>query len=261
MTTGTWQYFGVAATSSRAEVDQLIGMIDQIGLPEGVRFMNGPLVSRKTLRGLSPDNPQQYPPLKRVAGLLVDDPRIFNVIHFNSRDPRLCKQLGQIAELSRRVDGIQLNMLWPNWADLVVFRRMYPYVKLILQVSRQAYDSIGSSAGDLIECLKPYQGCVDYVLFDPSGGLGKPYDRDEARQLLGRLRDSGLDMHWAVTGGLSANSTYGLRELLDMYPQLCWDAQSNLRTGDDDDALDLERCFGFCAASITLLQNRMAGSS
>lgn len=246
------QYVGVAATSSPDEIRHLQVILDAVNWPGHIRFMNGPLVSRKTLNGLSPDNQAQYPLLKQVAEVLVDDPRFFNVVHFNSRDPRLSRQMEQIVRLTPNMHGIQLNILWPDTDELAKFRQNHPEIKIILQVSRFSLESVGNDTRCLIECLKKYEALIDYGLFDPSGGEGKSYDRSQASALLGSLIDSKLPIHWGVTGGLCADRIWGLKELLNMYPQLCWDAQSRLR--DEHDQLDLEKCYGFLAASIALLK-------
>lgn len=247
------QYVGVAGTTQVQEIQQIREMLDCLRWPTGLRFMNGPLVSRKTLLGETPDDPVQYSPIEQVAPLLCDDPRFFNVMHFNSRDPRLAGQLEQIATLSPNLHGIQLNILWPQVAELRRFRHRYPDVQLILQLSRHTLSSVGNRTQDLIACLRPYAGVADYLLFDPSGGEGKPYDHSEASQLLIDLQASELPMQLGVTGGLCADRCWRLRRLLDRYPQLCWDAQSGLRDPGDGNCLDLGRCYGFLAASRSLL--------
>lgn len=253
MTDNVAQYVGVAATATTEETASLVTAADLIGWPSHVKLMNGPLASRKTLGGQPPDNPRQYPSIGQIANLMIDDPRFLNTVHFNSRDPRLRKQLGAIAGLSGLIHAIQLNILWPNPGELRLFREDHDGISLILQVSQQAYESVSEEPLELIECLKAYEGVVDYVLFDPSGGLGLAYDRLQATRLLEALAQSGLSMSWGVTGGLSADRAYGLRELLQVYPALSWDAQSNLRTGEDDQ-LDIEKCFGFLSASAALLR-------
>ncbi|TAK88982.1 hypothetical protein EPO04_02645 [Patescibacteria group bacterium] len=254
MTEPRHQYVGIAATTSIEEIYKLQEILRLVRWPESVWFMNGPLVSRKTLVGEPPSNPAQYPQISQVADLMVSDDRFFNVVHFNSRDPRLCQQLNQIMQFIPRAQGIQLNISWPEPGQLTEFRQVYPQPNLILQVSRFAYREAGGSPARLIQRLKPYEGLVDYVLFDPSGGEGISFDLVEAVSVLEAEVDSGLDFGWGVTGGLDADRVYRLQELLDIYPQLCWDAQSRLRSGDEQDTLSIARCFEFLAESSRLLK-------
>jgi hypothetical protein len=254
LTANVAQYVGITGLTSPAQVLEIQSMLDRVKWPDECKFMNGILVSRKTLRGLEPDNPAQYRPLSEIPDLLPSDPRFFNVIHFNSRDPRLLKQLDEVLEISDKIHAIQLNIHWPNDAELVDWVAQGSGVKLILQISRRAFDSIGASPTDLLECLNNYRGIASYVLFDPSGGTGAPYDRREAEEVLKALVDSSLPMRWGVAGGLSAERIYGLKSLLEIYPGLCWDAQSRLRSGCPGDMLDTEKCYGFLASSAALLR-------
>ncbi len=249
------QYVGVAATSRPDEIEALLAILDGMPWPGHARLMNGPLVSRKTLRGLVPDDPAQYPPIERVASLLVDDPRLYNVVHFNSRDPRLFDQMSEITERCGRgrLDGFQLNILWPGVDQLEMFRARYPEVSIILQLSRHCLDSVGGSLDAVVDCLSSYERVVDCVLFDPSGGLGLPFDSCQASSLLDVLVASALSMRWGVTGGLSAASAPRLAPLLRQYSHLCWDAQSGLRTEDGLNALDMKKCQQFLESSIKIL--------
>lgn len=249
------QYVGVTAPTSLDEVRELQQMLDQVAWPQDVRFMNGPLVSLKTLSRFPASNPAQYLPIDRIDELMPPDLRFFNVVHYNSSDPLLNMQLRKIMELIPGADGIQLNIAWPLIEELKAFQRDYPQVRLILQISRRALADADNSVRMLIRLLRMYEGVVDYVLYDPSGGEGIPFESDRARTLLEALVTSDLQFGWGVTGGLCADRVRVLTELLEIYPQLSWDAQSGLRSQDKEDTLDLNRCFGFLAASAALLRS------
>lgn len=258
------QYVGVAAPSTSAEVATLVRSAIRVGFPDGTRFMSGPLVSRKSLMGRPVDTPSRYPEIGDIPGLMYDSsirtgtgivPEVWNVIHFNSRDPRLYKQLVAISALSPLVGGIQLNIAWPCPEQLALFRDMFPKVQLILQIGNVAFDAIDRNPFNLVECLKPYEDTCEYVLFDPSGGLGRSFDVDEASEVLSVLVGSRLDMAWGVTGGLCAEDVHRLAPLLDIYPQLSWDAEGRLRIPETD-TLDLSACRRFLGASASLLCSR-----
>lgn len=250
------QYIGVAATTTAREVEKLQDGLTALGWPTSTWFMNGPLVSRRTLFGAPPSNPAQYRPINEVSGLMPDDTRFFNTIHFNSRDPQLSAQLSAIMHWAPRTQAIQLNIEWPDPSELRHFLKRHRHVYLILQLSRFAYAAIGSSPSALVERLKIYEGLVDYVLFDPSGGEGIPFDRRQALWILEAQVASELHFGWGVTGGLDASRVHHLGELLEVYPWLSWDAQSRMRSNDGRDRLVLESCLEFLEASVNLIQSR-----
>jgi hypothetical protein len=247
------QYFGVAATTNSAEVAMLEALADKLELPKGVLIMNGPLISRRVLAGEAPSDPAQYRLLGEIARLLTPHPGVFNILHFNSRDPQLHRQLAQIVELDPKlVAGIQLNIPKPDPVEIAAFKRDYPSTLLVYQVSRATMAGMGGELRRLVEYLKSFEGLFDYALFDQSGGEGIEFDPDLARRTLTALVESGLLMRWGVTGGLAPHNLGRLRPLLEIYPGLCWDAQSSLRSRENAHFLDVERCRQFCEVSAEL---------
>lgn len=250
------QYVGIAATTTASEVKRLQDGLTALDWPTSTWFMNGPLVSRRTLFGEPASNPAQYRPINEVSSLMPDDTRFFNTVHFNSRDPQLAAQLSAIMRWVPQTQGIQLNIEWPDPSELKHFLKSHRHLYLILQLSRFAYATVGCSPRALVERLKPYEGLVDHVLFDPSGGEGIPFDRQQALWILEAQVASELQFGWGVTGGLDASRVHQLGELLEVYPQLSWDAQSRMRSGDTRDGLVLESCLEFLRASANLIRSR-----
>lgn len=249
------QYVGIAATTTATEVKELQEVLAALDWPMSTWFMNGPLVSRRTLFGEPASNPAQYRSINEVSSLMPDDTRFFNTVHFNSRDPQLSAQLSAIMRWAPQTQGVQLNIEWPDPSELKDFLKNHRHVYLILQVSRFAYAAAGHSPSALVERLKSYEGLVDYVLFDPSGGEGIPFDRQQALWVLEAQVASELQFGWGVTGGLDASRVHHLAELLEVYPWLSWDAQSRMRSRDGRDTLVIESCLEFLEASANLIRS------
>jgi hypothetical protein len=157
-----------------------------------------------------------------------------------------------IAHLSPHVHGIQLNIRWPERSELEDFQRAHPRISIILQIGRGAFDCLGFNFNRLTQTISRYEGLVDYLLFDQSGGRGRPLDLGLCARLLLMLQEKESRIMSGVTGGLSGASVHWLTRLLEICPDLSWDAESGLR--DDRDQLDLGRCRDFLAASAELLR-------
>ncbi len=245
------QYFGIAGVNEPYEARQFVRFLDMVGIPDHARFMNGPLVSFKTLNGREPNNTRRYPPISRLPALLIDDPRVINIVHYNSRKPNLYEQLSKLIKISPLIQGVQLNIADPDLDDLIRFKREYPDILVVLQLGLRVFSSCNNDVMELIRYVRRYETVVDYALLDLSGGEGIPIDFSVADSFV-------LEMSWqdtrvvtGVTGGLRADTVLKLSSLLKRDGSLFWDAESGVRTND---VLDMGKCFGFCAASAALLK-------
>lgn len=245
------QYFGIAGINEPYEARQFVRFLDMVGLPEHVRFMNGPLVSYKTLNGKEPSNPRRYPPVSRLPGLLIDDPRVINIVHYNSRTPNLYEQLIKLIKISPLVQGIQLNIAEPNLDDLIRFKREHPDALVVLQLGLRVFSGCNNDVMELIRYVRRYEEVVNYALLDLSGGEGIPMDLSVADSFVREMSWQDTPVATGVTGGLRSDTVLKLSSLLKRDTSLCWDAESGVRTND---VLDMGKCFGFCAASVALLK-------
>ncbi|HSX41361.1 MAG TPA: hypothetical protein VLF21_01870 [Candidatus Saccharimonadales bacterium] len=221
------------------------------------RFMNGILVSSKSLRGEAPSDPQQYPDLGRARHLMVDDPRVMNTVHFNisglterpSRVLKLGSYLSRVVERLPATEAIQINLAWPSVDLLKGFREDHSQL-IILQIGAAAYEALGHDPGRLVAVLEHYCGVADYVLIDPSGGTGQPFNLSLALRTLDALAGSDLPMLWGIAGGLGPNSLGRLKKLVELYPNLSWDAQGRLRDGEGH--LGWAETFAYLKGSLAL---------
>ena len=76
-------------------------------------------------------------------------------------------------------------------------------------------------------------GIIDYVLLDPSGGLGQPFDPEVAKSYLDELRKFENELGLGVAGGLSPTTLNLLEDLIKDYPNLSTDAEGKLRSAED----------------------------
>jgi hypothetical protein len=237
-------YIGITGVMSRSESKSLISSAR----------INGFFGSYKGLVWGQVSDPSQYIPQDELSNVFVDDPRVFNVLHYNSRAHGLLGQIERLLSNVEIADGIQLNIPWPDPAILRRLRERY-YVEVILQVSAEAMNMLDNNPNTIAAKIRQYDGLIDYVLIDPSGGVGTEFELSRIVPILEDCIALGLDIGLGVAGGLRAGRLDVLKPLLKICPDLSWDAQAGLRTVDRQ-ALDLAACERYMLEGIALLHKQ-----
>ena len=250
-------YVGVTGFTTRAEVEAVDGMLDELDWPDTHEVMYGVLVSGWTLEGSAPTNPNRYVSLDQASKLASNHPCALNLVHYNNKRATfgLDHQLGRLRQATSDYDGVQLNFAWPNPIELRRATNQQTSA-IVLQLGQDALREAGSEVAAL-GWLASYIGVAHYVLLDMSGGEGKRIDLGRATRILELFKASqdayGHNMRFGVAGGLDGSSVAQLAPLLAAYPNLSWDAEGKLRDGDD--RLDLERCYDYLEASLELIRS------
>lgn len=246
-------YVGITGFMKMREVESAVESATEANLFVHRDLMVGVLVSKKTLSGYEgsdPSDPKQFPLLHRVQEIFIHQQGVLNLVHYNSREGNLYDQLSRLRSHVPNMQGVQINIAWPNPLTLKRFASGSTDLTIVLQIGRQAMTDIKGKTDVLVKRLSAYAESVDVVLFDPSGGLGIAYDFSEAVTVLSALVASELPMRWGIAGGLGAHTVADLRPLLEIYPDLSWDAQGQLR--DSDGNLDLDYCHDYLSNSARL---------
>lgn len=244
-------YIGITGAKNRKECKNLLSIVRELGVPPTHRVMIGGLASYKGLAWDAVADLKQYVTPGQLKAVFVGDRQLFNVLHYNSRARGLPAQLEDLLEMIDSVDGVQLNIPWPHPRLLRQLRDHY-YTEVILQVSAEAAAMLNHEPARIADKLADYQGLIEYALFDPSGGVGKPFELGYITPILKAVVDSGIDIGWGVAGGLGPGQLEKLEPLLQICPTLSWDAQARLRTPDGQ-ALDLAACRNFLREGFALI--------
>lgn len=245
-------YIGVTGFMSRAEVDAVLTAI-----PAGAErlLMIGVLVSSKTMEGIPNKWPKRYPSADQIAGIFPNHPLALNLVHFNTKDPNeLLSQMLKVTELGgENFHGFQLNIKWPNPFTLEEYKREYPDKIIVLQCGEAALDAVSNNPTTLVEVIENYIGVCDYLLVDPSGGLGKPLNPHKGLEYLQQLNARTDKMGFGIAGGLSPTTLEDLMgPIVKVYPNTSIDAEGRLRDGDDN--LDVAVAKDFVSKAYALLQ-------
>ncbi|OIO30922.1 hypothetical protein AUJ77_01090 [Candidatus Nomurabacteria bacterium CG1_02_43_90] len=243
-------YVGVTGFGSRHQVKSVLRSV-----PFGTnrKLMVGVRASHNTIDGGKHLFPCQYPSGSQMRTIFVNDPRVLNLVHFNTRDPDLLyEQLMDMWGFAGTLcHGFQLNMIWPSPEVIRKVKARWKECIIVLWVCTHAFEVVENNPKTLADKVeREYKGLIDYILLDASGGFGKPLDTEVLRGYLRAITAKNLPIGLGVAGGLSP-STLGLVEpLIKEFPRLSIDAEGCLM--DEGDHLNLTLAHDFVNNSLLL---------
>jgi hypothetical protein len=207
------------------------------------------------MQGIPNKWPNRYPSADKIAGIFPNHPQALNLVHFNTRDPyELLNQMLKVTELGgENFHGFQLNIKWPNPFTIEEYKREHPDKIIVLQCGEAALEAASCDPATLVEIAENYIGTCDYLLVDPSGGLGKPLNPYKGIEYLHQLNARTDKMGFGIAGGLSPTTLEDLMgSIAKVYPNTSIDAEGRLRDGDDN--LNVAIAKDFVSKAYALLQ-------
>lgn len=253
-------YVGITGFTKPEQVRQALGYFD---LPWGRRLMIGALASPKSLRGepMREKWAKQTPLLSEVANIFsaAYGRGALRLVHYSAdSDGQACRDLLKIvADVGDPIDGFQLNIVWPAPRTLSAFHTLVRDRRriIVLQIGQAAVERAGGTPDGVAKRLLDYDGLIDYVLFDASGGEGRPLDARSARPYLRAMREVCerrlFSIGLGAAGGLGPDTMGPIEALLPEFPHLSWDAQGRLR--NERNELDPSLVVGYRESSRKLL--------
>jgi hypothetical protein len=244
-------YIGITGFMASSEV---LSVLDEVPEVSNRCIMVGVLASQKTVfQNLQNKWPNRYPNINEIAAIFSDHPLCLNLVHYNTKEPEtLLKQMIGVTDFAGpNLHGFQLNVKWPSPKILEKYRRQHAQMKIVLQVGGGAFEAVQNSAKVLAKKVaNEYVGLVDYILLDPSGGFGQPFDTKSAREYLEALREKDVErfLGLGVAGGLSPTTFDLVEPLVGDYPNLSIDAEGRLR--DENDILDKDLAKEYVARAL-----------
>lgn len=125
--------------------------------------------------------------------------------------------------------AIQINQDWPAVTQLQAVKAKLPELQIVVQLSPTA---LKLPDEEVVAKAKQYDGLADYMLIDPSGGMGVPLDLVRGAKLIGKLESTLPACRIGAAGGFSpeniAESYLALAG--NNHWRFCVDAQGKLRT-------------------------------
>ena len=225
--------------------------------------MLGFLVSYKTLSG-QPTKNRRYPSVNTLPELLqATDGNILTMVHYNTKDTSsLSKQVAQIFDeiyengLCR---AIQLNVAWPEITQVAGIKERYPDMQVVFQASHKIMN--GKTPNQLAHGIRAYGDSLSYVLIDPSGGRGMPFDLESSGAIYSELREQCSDLTIGFAGGFTGeNVALRIKKILERVGEsdFCIDAEGGLRdkitSAYGDDLLNIEKVRGYLQSTSSVLR-------
>jgi hypothetical protein len=261
----TKPYVGITGVTSQKEMREVAEEFKTVDYTLQTPHipMVGVLVSYKTLNHQQTNN-LRYPELHQVPGILVEGMgKVFPMIHYNSRKTdtladQISSLFGGIYDIGL-CRGLQLNIPWPNIAQVREIKKRFPLMKIVFQLSKSAME--GLHPEKIGERIKEYDESIDYVLIDPSGGRGKELQLNSDQKYLqidSLLQEEMPDITIGFAGGLSGdNVSEKVNKIIEarLTTNFCIDAEGKLRdkfsdrNGDDKLNIDKVRMYLQSASS------------
>lgn len=227
-------YIGVTGFMTKTEIEECLACVP---IDSRRKFMVGVLASSTTITGQRNTLWNKFPRREDFRKIFISDPRAFNCLHFATREPeKLYDHLMRCVDFAgENLNGIQLNIAWPDAESIRRVRDQYPRLKIVQQISPHLPEYQNVEMEDIAVFLNQrYAGLIDYVLVDFSRGLGKELDTTEISYWLDVISALNPNLRLVVGGGLEAGNLDSLiRPLLVDYPSLSWDSEGKQRDNSD----------------------------
>lgn len=262
----TTPYIGVTDFTTKAQVKEAISHL----LPWTDRRLHvGVMISYKTLNKIPTatgweniwlNEKQMHAVFEKESG--EHHPDQFNVIHYADYPDETGKVATKIDDLIRavkyagpNVDGIQLDMIWPNGKFIGQLKEEFPKLEVILQVSSKAEEWAQKYKMTAADVLQGYdESYIDYILLDAGMGRGIEFDPGVVLGQILSVMFQFPEEKIAVAGGLGPDTYKNLKPILQRYPKISCDAQGQLRpSGKATDPLDMKRVTAYIDGICSLL--------
>ena len=196
-------------------------------------IMYGILTSSKTIAYPSKEGTRR-PSLDNLSLLLEEIPiQSLPTIHHCTYNRKFSQELDIILSQDRIYDrglvkAVQINQRLPEVIEMEKMKKKYPGLKMILQLEPEDIE-VPEATGRRVN---DYDGLVEYVIIDPSRGIGKELNMYDTLNVLNKIKINAMPV---IAGGLSAANVGGvIKSFRKEYGDgFCIDVEGKIRDADD----------------------------
>lgn len=242
---------------------QVLAMLDVFkkNLPEGSKrkLHVGVMMSYKTLHSIASRWQNAFPPKESIADIFMSA-ETYNCLHIADYDgmPGLGREtlVPALYYAGELVHAVQLDMVWPDPSEIALgVHSSRKNVEVILQVGRKALAVVKNDPQLLVEKLRSYDGVVNRVLLDKSGGEGRGMDAKGLLLFARAIKEHFPGLGLVVAGGLGPTTMHLVEPLIKEFPDVSIDAQGRLRpSGNALDPVDWNMAGGYLVRALELLK-------
>ncbi|MFO0743722.1 MAG: hypothetical protein U0469_01575 [Candidatus Paceibacterota bacterium] len=217
----------------------------------------GVMMNYKTLNGIPSKWENAFPKKEEVSSIFLGHPSIFNVLHYADYEGvDVLENLFKATDYAgNHLNGLQLDMIWPEVDVLKEYRKKYPLIKIILQGNTEAFKLVGNDIDVFVQRVKEYKYSVDYILLDKSMGRGLNMDAQDLIPIAKSIHENISYIGIVVAGGLGPNTLNLVEPLAKEFPKISIDAQGKLRpSGNALDPIDWNMAGDYLAKALKLLK-------
>ena len=255
-------YISITDFTDRQQTETMLAVMGRAyaETPPSHRLGVGVMMSHKTLRGLPTRYDKVFPAKDKISDIFLSHPLAFNTLHFADYESHSWRETASDFEEvvlwgGPQMQALQLDMIWPDHELVRDFKRIYPHLKIILQIGTFAFSAIEERPDKLLEKLKLYDSALDYILLDRSMGQGRLLSPPFLEPFLDKLSEQRPDLGLVVAGGLGPETIELISLLIKKYLRLSIDAQSRLRpSGSMIDPIDWQMSQDYLKKAVRLFQ-------
>jgi hypothetical protein len=251
-------YIGVTDFASHAQVKEALACLSE---DVNRRLHVGVMASYKTVSGIKTATGWEniWPRGDALRSIFQPHPKVFNVLHYADYGEtclttadhvmKICKEAGPYLQ------GIQLDMVWPEVYLVEEIKQAFPDFEIILQIGKNSLAQLSENAHFLDDWVRPYTEYVDYFLIDLSMGRGKPMSPPHVLSCLKEITDVVDTDRMSVAGGLGPETYNLLTEIFAWSESISCDAQGQMRTsGQSTDPIEMDRVCKYINGVCSLLR-------
>lgn len=252
-------YIGITDFMTQEQVKNMLAVFLAHRSPDSKRKLHvGVMMSYKTLNGIPTKWTNAFPKNEDIHKIFLDDPNIFNVLHYADYDGiDVLNNLVQATNFGiGMIDALQLDMVWPDPTFVKEYRELWPQVQIIIQGNTKALELVDNDIDRFVVRLKEYEHSIDYVLLDKSMGKGLGMDAVGLAPLAQVIQDELPHLGLAAAGGLGPDTMHLVQPLVELFPGISIDAQGQLRSAGRTalDPIEWDRAEKYLIESLKILK-------